>query len=255
MTIYLSCWAMAPDGPHGFADLVNELHPAELELFVARLDDREAKGRQPADPEAGRAQLLALIAERGGAAGGGAGAAPGAGRGSRSGAAVIRRQRVGRAAAAVSARVQPDAVADPRGAGASAAGARQARAEPADAPAVIVPPPAAASTPEDTATPPVPEDRMPAIDEPAVLDDEPAVLDDEPAVLDDESANVSSAPSAGPAEEWSAPAEIAAPVESAGTASVAKLPGFPGKTAVEGQNSHNEPGRGGRDSRVHREGR
>ena len=62
MTIYLSCWAMAPDGPHGFADLVNELHPAELELFVARLDDREAKGRQPADPEAGRAQLLALIA-------------------------------------------------------------------------------------------------------------------------------------------------------------------------------------------------
>ena len=62
MTIYLSCWAMAPDGPHGFADLVNELHPAELELFVARLDDREAKGRQPADPEAGRAELLALIA-------------------------------------------------------------------------------------------------------------------------------------------------------------------------------------------------
>ena len=63
MTIYLSCWAMAPDGPHGFDDLVNELQPAELKLFVERLDDRQAKGRQPASPEAGRAELLALIAE------------------------------------------------------------------------------------------------------------------------------------------------------------------------------------------------
>ena len=63
MTIYLSCWAMAPDGPHGFADLVNELQPAELKLFVSRLDDRQAKGRRPASPEAGQAELLAVIAE------------------------------------------------------------------------------------------------------------------------------------------------------------------------------------------------
>ncbi len=63
MTIYLSCWAMAPAGPHGFADLVNELQPAELKLFIERLDDRLAKARQPASPEAGRAELLAVIAE------------------------------------------------------------------------------------------------------------------------------------------------------------------------------------------------
>ena len=63
MTIYLACWAMYPDGPHGFADLVNELQPAELKLFVSRLDDRQAKARQPASPEAGQAELLAVIAE------------------------------------------------------------------------------------------------------------------------------------------------------------------------------------------------
>ena len=63
MMIYLACWAMAPDGPHGFADLVNELHPAELKLFIDRLDDRQAKSRQPASPEAGQAELLAIIAE------------------------------------------------------------------------------------------------------------------------------------------------------------------------------------------------
>ena len=27
MMIYLACWAMDPDGPHGFDDLVNELQP------------------------------------------------------------------------------------------------------------------------------------------------------------------------------------------------------------------------------------
>ncbi len=63
MTIYLSCWAMAPAGPHGFADLVNELQPAELKLFIDRLDDRLAMGRRPESPEAGRAELLAVIAE------------------------------------------------------------------------------------------------------------------------------------------------------------------------------------------------
>ena len=42
MTIYLACWAMAPNGPHGFDDLVNERQPAELKLLIERLDDRQA---------------------------------------------------------------------------------------------------------------------------------------------------------------------------------------------------------------------
>ena len=76
--IYLACWAMAPAGPHGFTDLVNELQPAELVLCVERLDEREGLARRPADPQAGQAELLKIIADGGGAAGGGAGAAPGA---------------------------------------------------------------------------------------------------------------------------------------------------------------------------------
>ena len=62
MMIYLACWAMAPDGPHGFDDLVNELQPAELKLWIDRLDDRQAKSRRPASPEAGEAEVLKIIA-------------------------------------------------------------------------------------------------------------------------------------------------------------------------------------------------
>jgi hypothetical protein len=46
MMIYLACWAMDLDGPHGFQDLVNELQPAELKLWIDRLDDREAMDRR-----------------------------------------------------------------------------------------------------------------------------------------------------------------------------------------------------------------
>ena len=61
--IYLACWAMAPDGPHGFDDLVNELQPAELKLWIERLDERETLSRRPADPQAGEAELLKIIAD------------------------------------------------------------------------------------------------------------------------------------------------------------------------------------------------
>ena len=63
MMIYLACWAMDLNGPHGFQDLVNELQPAELKLFVERLDDREAMERRPADRASGKAELLAIVAE------------------------------------------------------------------------------------------------------------------------------------------------------------------------------------------------
>ena len=246
MMIYLACWAMDPDGPHGFDDLVNELQPAELKLWIERLDDRQAMSRRPASPEAGEAELLKIIAEEEerleevlelhlerDEAGG---LEPLLFDDSDSGERLRRYQL---ACNRTLLRILDTLERRQRARG-------KARAEPAaaavaDRPAVIGPPPAAASTPQDTAGPPVPEDRMPAIDEPAVLDDEPAVLDDEPAVLDGEPADASSSPSADPADECPAPAEIAAPVEPAGAATGAKLPGFPGETAVEGRNSQNEP--------------
>ena len=54
MMIYLACWAMDPDGPHGFDDLVNELHPAELKLFIDRLDDRQGDGAAAGESGGGR---------------------------------------------------------------------------------------------------------------------------------------------------------------------------------------------------------
>ena len=119
MAIYLACWAMHPDGPHGFDDLVNELHPAELELFVERLDDREAMERRPADAQAGQAELLAIVAEeeerleevlelhleRDEAV---------------DAALLVRRQRGGRAAASVRGDVRPGAAAGAGGAEAAA---------------------------------------------------------------------------------------------------------------------------------------
>ena len=240
MMIYLACWAMDPGGPHGFQDLVNELHPAELKLWIARLDDREAMDRRPADRPSGQAELLKIVAEEEerleevlelhlerDEAGG---LEPLLFDDSESGERLRRYQL---ACNRTLLRILDTLERRQRARG-------KARAVPAaaaaDRPTVIGPPPAAASTPQDTAGPPVPEDRMPA-----VLDDEPAVLDDEPAVLDDEPADASFAPSADPADECPAPAEIAAPVERAGAATVAKLPGFPGETAVEGRNSQNEP--------------
>ena len=246
MMIYLACWAMDPNGPHGFDDLVNELQPAELKLWIDRLDDRQAMSRRPASPEAGEAEVLKIIAEEEerleevlelhlerDEAGG---LEPLLFDDSESGERLRRYQL---ACNRTLLRILETLERRQRARG-------KARAEPAaaaaaDRPAVIGPPPAAASTPQDTAGPPIPEDLMPAIDEPAVLDDEPAVLDDEPAVLDDEPADAFPAPSAGPVDECPARAEIAAPVRPAGAASGAKLPGFPGETAVEGRNSQNEP--------------
>ncbi len=253
MMIYLACWAMDLNGPHGFQDLVNELQPAELKLFVERLDDREAMERRPSDRPSGKAELLKIVAEEEerleevlelhlerDEAGG---LEPLLFDDSESGERLRRYQL---ACNRTLLRILDTLERRQRARG-------KARAEPAaaaaaDRPTVIAPPPAAASTPQDTAGPPVPEDRMPAIDEPAVLDDEPDVFDDEPGVLDDEPdvldgepADASSAPSAGPADECPAPAEIAAPVEPAGAASVMKLPAFPGETATEGRNSQNEP--------------
>ena len=260
MMIYLACWAMDPTGPHGFADLVNELQPAELKLWIDRLDDRRAMSRRPASPEAGEEEVLKIIAaeeerleevlelhlERDEAGG----LEPLLFDDSESGERLRRYQL---ACNRTLLRILDTLERRQRARG-------KARAEPAatvaaDRLADIMPPPAAASTPQDTAGPPVPEDRMPAIDEPAVLDSEPAVLDDEPVilddeppvlddeppVLDDEPADASSPPSADPADECPAPAEIAAPVERAGAATGAKLPAFPGETAVEGRNSQNEP--------------
>ena len=239
MMIYLACWAMDPNGPHGFDDLVNELQPAELKLWIDRLDDRQAKGRQPADPQAGEAELLKIIAEEEerleevlelhlerDEAGG---LEPLLFDDSDSGERLRRYQL---ACNRTLLRILDTLERRQRARG-------KARAEPAaaavaDRPTVIGPPPAAASTPQDTAGPPVREDLMPAIDEPAVLDGEPAVLDDE-------SADASCSASTDPADACPAPAEIAAPVEPAGAASVMKLPAFPGKTAVEGRNSQNEP--------------
>ena len=270
MMIYLACWAMDLDGPHGFQDLVNELHPAELKLWIARLDDREAMDRRPADRPSGKAELLKIVAEeeerleevlelhleRDEAVG----LEPLLFDDSESGERLRRYQL---ACNRTLLRILDTLERRQRARGKARAVPTAAAA--ADRPAVIVPPPAAASTPQDTAGAPVPEDRMPAIDEPAVLDGEPA--------------DASSSASADPADEsWSrkaghregeapaepvfageaarreprpptseadsecpAPAEIAAPVEPAGAATGAKLPAFPGETAVEGRISQNEP--------------
>ena len=252
MMIYLACWAMDPGGPHGFQDLVNELHPAELKLWIARLDDREAMDRRPADRPSGKAELLKIVAEeeerleevlelhleRDEAVG----LEPLLFDDSESGERLRRYQL---ACNRTLLRILDTLERRQRARG--KARAVPAAAAAADRPTDIGPPPAAASTPQDTAGPPVPEDRMPAIDEPvwtsrpSSTTSRPSSTTCEPAVLDDEPADASSSPSADPADEWPAPAEIAAPVEPAGAATGAKLPGFPGETAVEGRISQNEP--------------
>ena len=241
MMIYLACWAMDLDGPHGFQDLVNELHPAELKLWIARLDDREAMDRRPTDRPSGQAELLKIVAdeeerleevlelhlERDEAGG----LEPLLFDDSESGERLRRYQL---ACNRTLLRILDTLERRQRARG--KARAVPAAAAAADLPTDIGPPPAAASTPQVTAGPPVSEDRMPAI-----LDDEPAVLDDEPVVLDDERADASSSPSADPADECPASAETAATIKPAGAAASAKLPAFPGETAVEGRNLQNEP--------------
>ena len=253
MMIYLACWAMDLNGPHGFDDLVNELQPAELKLWIDRLDDREAMDRRPADRASGKAELLKIVAaeeerleevlelhlERDEAGG----LEPLLFDDSESGErlrryqlacnrtllrildTLERRQRArGKARAEPTAAIadRPTDIVPPAGV---ERGGWRVEGAAADPPDVIVPPLAAASNPQDTAGAPIPEDPMPAIDEPEALDDEPA----------------DAFASAGPADECPAPAEIAAPVKPVGAATVMKLPRFPGETAVEGQNLQNEP--------------
>jgi hypothetical protein len=62
MAIYLAYWAMETDGPHGFLDVATELNAGERKRFNERIDGRETKARMPADPEAGKAALLELVA-------------------------------------------------------------------------------------------------------------------------------------------------------------------------------------------------
>src|SRR6185312_11188836 len=63
MAIYLACWAMEPGRPYAFEDLIPELTAEERRVYFERLEAREPLGAKPAGPEAGRSELLALIAE------------------------------------------------------------------------------------------------------------------------------------------------------------------------------------------------
>jgi hypothetical protein len=64
MAIYLSHWAMEPDGQHEFTDLINELTPEERGVCMDRINARDPDGKMvPRSPEAARATLLALIVE------------------------------------------------------------------------------------------------------------------------------------------------------------------------------------------------
>ena len=168
MMIYLACWAMDLDGPHGFQDLVNELHPAELKLWIARLDDREAMDRRPADRPSGKAELLKIVAEeeerleevlelhleRDEAAG----LEPLLFDDSDSGERLRRYQL---ACNRTLLRILDTLERRQRARGK----VRTVPAAAADPPDVIEPPPAPASNPQDIAGAPVREDRMPAIDE------------------------------------------------------------------------------------------
>jgi hypothetical protein len=61
LLIYLACNAMDPGGKSSFADLRSELAPEEAERFSERVQGRGPERLRPADPEAGRAALLAIV--------------------------------------------------------------------------------------------------------------------------------------------------------------------------------------------------
>ena len=61
--IYLACDAMDPQGKSSFLDVANELNPGEPERCNQWLADRDVKRKAPADAEAGREALLALVSE------------------------------------------------------------------------------------------------------------------------------------------------------------------------------------------------
>ncbi len=63
LMIYLACDAMDPRGKSSFFDVTNELHPGEPERMNQWIAARDPKRKAPADAEAGREALLALVSE------------------------------------------------------------------------------------------------------------------------------------------------------------------------------------------------
>jgi hypothetical protein len=61
LMIYLACDAMEPAGPTSLDDMRTEANDVELERIKERVKGRGADWKKPADPEAGKAALLALI--------------------------------------------------------------------------------------------------------------------------------------------------------------------------------------------------
>ena len=62
--IHLCASAMDPECEHEFGDVTNELHSAEWERFVERLEARDAWREKPEDAEVARAALLELVSEQ-----------------------------------------------------------------------------------------------------------------------------------------------------------------------------------------------
>jgi hypothetical protein len=61
-SVYLGCCALGPAGQDPFGDVASGLSPGEAEVFRERLLGRGFERRMPADAEAGKAMLLAIIA-------------------------------------------------------------------------------------------------------------------------------------------------------------------------------------------------
>jgi hypothetical protein len=62
--LYMACWAMEPEVKHPFADVYTELHADEKARLIERLEGRLAWQEAPKSPEAGRTELVALVAEQ-----------------------------------------------------------------------------------------------------------------------------------------------------------------------------------------------
>ncbi len=62
--IHLCASAMDPECEHEFGDVTNELHTAEWDRFVERLEAREAWREKPEEAEVAKAALLELVSEQ-----------------------------------------------------------------------------------------------------------------------------------------------------------------------------------------------
>ena len=62
--IHLCASAMDPECEHEFGDVANELHSAEWERFLERLEAREAWREKPEEAEVAKAALLELVSEQ-----------------------------------------------------------------------------------------------------------------------------------------------------------------------------------------------